>query len=86
MLPHALDTECLAVCANSNDELVICDIHHRTLGHLRRLNSDIPALGVFGGRQDGLAGKVIGLVLLHADDLAREVYVVRPSLVKFDIS
>ena len=87
MLPHSLDAKRLAVCANSDDELVITDIHHRTLGYLRRLDLDLTALGVFlGGRQDCLAGKVICLVLLHAYDLAREVYVIRPPLTELDIS
>lgn len=86
MLPHALDAKCLTVCANSNDKLVIGDIHHRALGYLGRLDLDIFALGILWRRQDGLAGEVICLVFLHADDLATDVYIVCPSLVKFDIS
>lgn len=87
MLSHALDAKGLAVCTNSNDELVIADVHYRALGYLGRLDLDLFALGVLlGRRQDGLAGKVVCLVLLHAYDLAREVYVIRPSLMKLDIS
>lgn len=87
MLPHTLDTKSLAVCANSDDELVIPNIHHRTFWNLGRLDLNLIALRVVLGRwKDGLAGKVICLVLFYADDLAREVYVVRPSLVKLDIS
>lgn len=87
MLSHALDAKGLAVCTNSNNELVISDIHYRALGYLRRLDLVLIALGVLlEGRQDGLARKVICLVFLHAYDLAREVYVIRPSLMKLDIS
>lgn len=87
MLPYTLDPKGLTVSTNSNDELVVPDIHDRSLGDLRRLDLDLIALGVLLGRwQDGLAGKVICLILFHADDLAREVYVVRPPLVKLDIA
>lgn len=86
MLPHTLDTKRLAVRANSNDELVIGDIHHGALGNLGRLDLDRIALGVLvGRRQDGPAGEVVRLILLNADDLAREIYVIRPALVELDI-